>query len=143
MSPLISDTSGGSGRSPNACAIFSPSSDFACSAASFTAWIDTYAIQCRGVGFLPMTNEIASTNGFTVGTSGWFHHHSWHHQPACASFGTDFTPSISNSAPPRAISLAMPNCTYCFMQLICAVPPMLLSTTFGLYALDLISVAEK
>ena len=29
------------------------------------------------------------------------------------------------------------------MQLICAVPPMLFSSTFGLYAFALISVAEK
>ena len=65
------------------------------------------------------------------------------HQPACASFGTERTDSISNKAPPSAMSLVMPNCTNCFMQLICAEPPMLFSSTSGLYAFALISVAEK
>src|SRR5581483_6158232 len=120
------------------------SSDFAFSAASLADMTETYAIQWRAVGFLlPMAGEIASTNAFTCGTLGWFQYHSMTHQPVCASFGTERTDSTSNSAPPSAISLAMPNCTNCFMQLIWAAPPMLFSRTFGLNAFALISDAEK
>ena len=54
------------------------------------------------------------------------------HQPVWASLGTERTDSISKSAPPSAMSLFMPNCTNCFMQLIWAEPPMLFSSTSGL-----------
>ena len=132
MRPGCKATSGGSAMSSIASDSFGPSSEPAFSAARRTDSTATSPNQWRALGVLPVVLRKPATKAPTSGTSGWSHHHSIAQVPAWASRGTARMVSSSNSAPPRCISRSMPNWVNCFMQLICASPPMLFSSTLGL-----------